>query len=319
MAVSIIGGANASANQAVWCTASSPSVLVTKMFTAGVYRVTALIASAGNTPNVSLIFTGPTGIISSIDLIDFDSGSATNYTEGVITLSADASGVLIATTATVNVGIEKVADAVNSGATMVLNTYTTSQSITIDNSFFAALAIGGGGNGGTGWTGGGGGGSGYLASTYSIAPGTYPLIVGGGGGGTTTFAGMTAAGGNNASGGNGGNGGSGGGGSQYSNGGVGGTGGSNGSAGQAASAVAGTGSGITKPGWLTITSVGGTSSEAGGFGGGFYGGGGGAGGRYGGTGGSAAAGTGGGGGGGGQGDSAPGAGGAGALYILRTA
>jgi hypothetical protein len=337
-----------------WVACNNTTVRLTKAFTSGLYRVSAIVTAENGTPSVSLVFKNSAGsVVYSDATVDGDSGSSVNAATRTVYLSADAATLDIATASNTYVSIERIGGTFETTAGLQLFVYSTSQSITIDGTFSAALIIGGGGAGGSGENPTGtGGSSGYIASSTSIAPGTYSLVVGAGGtgvaggkggnGGTTTFAGLTAAGGNGGAPTNGPNaaanpGGSGGGGSVYNSqqaGGVGGSNGSNGGQGgnQYGTWVGSNGSGVAKPSWLTTASTGGAggvavngvSGAGGGGAGGFYGGGGGGGGSsgaaVGGAGASAAAGTGGGGGAAGCSSSQPGgAGGSGGLYLVKFA
>lgn len=342
MGISVIGGATSSGpSLATWFAANNETAVISGDFKAGVYKVTVIAKNQASTPTAIITFTG--GGSATATTVDAESGNTANPSTAYLNLTADATTVMAETSGDIYVSVEKISAPLVTLASVEVATYTTSQNITITNSFLKGMIIGGGGGGGAGYyaNGGAGGGSGYLTAFSSINPGTYALVVGaagaggpnfnsGGAGGQTTFGGYTANGGNGGGRGGyfpGGNGGSGGG-SGSNNGGIGFNGGSNGSAGQAGGYGAGTGSGVSKPAWVTTSSTGGVASASGGAGGagGFYGGGGG-GGYYSNStetpGQAAASGTGGGGGGGKGADAGPtaggqgGAGGSGALYILR--
>lgn len=339
-----------------WVACNNTTVRLTKAFTAGLYRVSAIVVAENGTPSVTLVFKNSAGsVVYSDATVDSDSGSSVNAATRTVYLSSDAATLDIATASNTYVSLERIGGTFETTAGLQLFVYTTSQNITIDGTFSAALIIGGGGAGGSNANPSGtGGSSGYIASTTSIAPGVYPLVVGAGGtsvtggtgkggnGGTTTFAGMTAAGGNGGAPTNAANpatnpGGSGGGGSVYNSNQAGGNGGSNGSQGGTGGTQYGTwvgsyGSGVAKPSWLATASTGGAGGAAmngvagsgGGGAGGFYGGGGGGGGHtgadIGGPGASAAPGTGGGGGATGFTYTQPsGAGGSGGLYLVKFA
>jgi hypothetical protein len=150
----------------------------------------------------------------------------------------------------------------------ILQTVTTSQTVTLTQSAACALIGGGGGGaGGNIWpSSGGGAGSGFL-NKFNIAAGTYALVIGAGGtggpaggsgatGGTSSFGTFTALGGNGAGGFGGASGGSGGGSGTRGGTGSPGGGGTNGGSGgnnSTANGAAGSGSGVTLTGYLGLT------------------------------------------------------------------
>lgn len=330
MAVNVFPAPAAAATGGTWVRLSSTAQTISKMtrtWAPGLYKFSAFAPTFNASPIATVtFFNGGGSVIATATTIDSDSGSTVNGTEVHVYLSSAATELQIrSTTGGTLVKIEALP--LDVYLTGELSQYTTSQTITIPATS-DVLIIGAGGNGANADNsarGGGGGGSGYI-STFSLAAGSYALVVGAAPGGATTLAGYTANGGSSGSAGAGGNGGSGGG--AVNNWGVGHNGGANGANGTSGSAGAGgTGSGVTPPAWAppSVAGIGGTQTGGGGVGGtagGFYGGGGGGShgnGSYSGSvGGSATAGSGGGGGGGSNmaPGNAGGTGGSGAAYVL---
>lgn len=186
-----------------------------------------------------------------------DDASQNDYSELILALSSAYAKVLVESTSAQNfIHIERISDSI-AGTPIVVQTHTSSKTVSISQTSTVILLGGGGGgaNGGSAQSAssGGGGGSGYL-KTFVVEPGSYPLVIGAQGnantdGGSSTFAGQTAEGGLKGTytngtnrGGNGGSGG--GGGADYRRTAAGGTGGSNGSSG---GSTGGSGSGVPWP------------------------------------------------------------------------
>lgn len=338
------GGGGGGASEITWVRVfATYTTTLTRKFPIGLYKLTSVRQAQNGTSAVAFTFKNSSNeTVASGNMIDVDSGNTLNPSEKYIYVSQEAASIdFLSADADVFISIEQLG--LSSITYLQLDQYTTSQDVVIDNTFYAAFAIGGGGGGGGNGSsskGGSGGGSGYIDfTTEAMTPGVYPLVIGAGGpgagsagtgsaGGSTTFNGLTANGGNGGggNGGPGGSGGSGGGGgaSGFGSGGSGGSNGSNGGPGTSAT-NGGIGSLVQKPEFATIATNGGGSGYGGG-GGGFYGGGGG-GNRLSGSssnpadGGSAAAGTGGGGGGAGTVSGTTytgGTGGTGSLWIVRS-
>ena len=343
MAVSVFpvpaAGGGGSTQELVFC----PSGATAFSFAGdpGIYTVQAWSATYSASPTVSVSFYDSTDApVGNSTLFDPDSGSTANRKEAQIRATASVAVVGVNTNVDTYVLLE-FANAYKQGTVQTTESFTTSQDVT-----FAAITkgviIGGGGAGAANNSnqGGGGGGSGY-ATSFTLDPGTYSLVVGAGGagalgsaggnGGTTTFAGLSAVGGSGAprigsnvvqSGGDGGSGG-GGGGAQLNSAG-GGDGGTNGANGETPTSggAGGVGSGDPLPYYATPGSAGAGAIYANPYipatGGGVYAGGGGGSGTNGQTSGSSGAGGGGvsAGSPGGLANTAGGNGGAGGLIIL---
>ena len=286
-----------------------------------VYSKTGLLTAVATGSFLS----GAGAVLSGFTTVDTDTGSTVNYSEIQAVIPAGTARISFSTNIPAFVSVEYLKLSI--APTINPTRYSTSGSITVNNSFSFAL-LGGGGSGGSRTDNsshrGGGGGSGFL-TTGTLAAGTYSFVPAAGApasttpstGGTSNFSTFSAAGGNggqpgsfNGAGGAGGNGGSGGGGganvnstSSF------GIGGFNGNGGTGGTTPNGTGSGVST-GLFTSVAPSGVGS-----GGGAYAGGSGAGN----AGGGSANGF-GGGGGGAASSGAPGAGGAGgagALWILE--
>lgn len=299
----------------------------------GIYRVRAYSSTLTSTPTATVNFINSSGnVFATVTTADIDTGSTANYSEYVVAISSAIAKISISSTLAGWVSFERISSA-NVPSAIVVNTFSTSQTVTT-LAGRAALIGGGGGGAINGNSGASGGSSGYL-QLFPVSAGSYALVIGSGGiagntsvrdggnGSASTFNGYTANGGlgginpgGGTSGAPGVNGGSGSG--AGTNSGTAGAGGSNGSNGLNGSngAVGGTGSGVTMP-WWKPAGNGGSAGNGPGGAGGLYGGGGGAGSSTSGTGGTAAANTGGGGGAGANfGDSnTGGAGGSGVLFI----
>lgn len=322
-----VAASSASATQN-WYSLPSASTYRIPVSESGLYRATVYSTDLGQTPTCSFAVRSESAIISSGNFDDTDTGNNAGPVQKIISIPANAVQIEVTTDSASLLSVENFSQITSIPQTPSVTTYSSTQTIAVDESKIVSVALLGGGGAGGVAAGGGGGGSGFFAfKTSGFSSGNFTLSIGAGGvsnganGGSTSFLGTSASGGSGGSGHNGGSGGSGGGGGRSPYVGVGGAGGSNGSNGSppgggsfSPNQTQGTGSSVQVPSWLEKEAgPGGGGGAAGGGGGGFYGGGGG-GGTNGGGGGNAY--DYGGGGGGGGGNNANGAGFNGAAWIL---
>lgn len=294
---------------------------------AGIYRIRGYNAGTAYTSLAVLTWQQINGSFANVGspfgTQDTDSGNTYGvYSEMILNVTNQVGWQVQSNVADTIMVIQKLSFTEAADFFSVVQTVTTSGTISLAQSASCILLGGGGGGaGGVSYpTGGGGGGAGYQAN-FSLAAGTYTLVLGAGGasnspGGQSSIGGFTANGGNNGGGFGGGAGGSGGGsgGRGGGNGGGGGANGGNGANNSDNNGGPGSGSGVGLTGKMGLTAGGGGGGGYYGGAGGLYGGGGGAQAGVGGSAGAGAYAAGGGGGGGGQ---AGGTGGPGVFYYLR--
>jgi hypothetical protein len=242
--------------EAVAITVANSAFVINKPGLPGLYEFKAISNTAATPTGTIRFLDSNSAEISVFSLLDYDTGSTANESVVVARLEVEFSKIVITLNLVSTVVITSY-QTPSAAEQVTITAFNTTQTV-VRTTTNPAILLGGGGGGGRGSnTNTGGGGSGYIEK-FSVAPGTYSLVVGAGGGGegdgsASTFNGLTAAGGSRGTNSAGGAGGSGGG--Q-------GTGGANGANGSGAGG--GVGSGVTLPFWRA-PGVGGGTHTAGGF------------------------------------------------------
>jgi hypothetical protein len=270
--------------------ATDYTLAASSLFGAGIYRIRAYSANATSYATLPVLTfqqvdSALVNVGSSFTTTDADSGNTYGYGELMLTVSNQAGWRVRSSIADTIMLVQRLAFA-EAAAVFVdtsVTAVTASQSLALTSPVSCVLFGGGGGgaNNSGGPPGGGGGGSGFQ-TRFSLAAGTYSLVIGAGGaavsaGGTSSIGGFTALGGNPGGGFGGGSGGSGGGSGDRSGTGAG-AGGANGAAGNnnaSNNGSPGGGSGVTITGFMGLTAGAGGAPGSSGSAGGFYGGGGG--------------------------------------------